>query len=256
MSRAKYHAEEPLRRLKTLKSWAKYTVRTKSRLEADLASTSDIDKQWALKLDLWLGEDREKERLRQLSSAEDEAQRLCPNGICIPVGEEPLWEQEHLRNKARGAKRNIESNKRYNDIKEEELTPEIRHRFESDQPKREAEFIKIRTAFRASRVDAQRLCPDHTAETAEAIAKVLRGATSSDQITTAKRYISSLEKNIGDLTAWAVRIPSEAVEANRKVEQQIQQYRKGLNRMRQDLSRSETWFAEHGNDSDDAENEL
>lgn len=251
MSRAKYQAEQPLRELETLESWAQYVARTKSRLETDLASTTDIDKQWALKLDLWLGEDREKERLCQLSSAEEEAQRLCPNGICIRVGEEPLWEQEYLRNEARGAKRTIESNKQYNYIKEEELTPEMRRRFESDQPKREAEFSKLRTAFRASRVDAQRLCPDHTAETVEAIAKVLRRATSSDQIAGAKRYIHSLEKNIADLTAWAIQIPREAVEATKKAEQQIEQYRKKLDRQRQDLSRSETWFAEHGNDSDD-----
>lgn len=120
-----------------------------------------MDEEWAVRFKLWREELWSASNIKWLTEAEQEAERLCPGGVCQRKEDLPLWELERLRNEYKWRQERVETYRNW--VEESVDTDPDRARYYKislQQAKWEAAIYQ--KAYEASRADAERLCPGKT----------------------------------------------------------------------------------------------
>ncbi|RLL94672.1 hypothetical protein CFD26_102503 [Aspergillus turcosus] len=172
-STAKNTAEEPLRSVEKFKRWRKLAEGCISAHQAELVAAKSMDEEWAVRFKLWREEQWSARNIKWLTEAEQEAERLCPGGICQRKEDLPLWELERLRNEYKWRQERVETYRNW--VEESIDTDPDRaryYRISLQQAKREAAIYQ--KAYEAAQADAERLCPGRTFQSATGVASLGR----------------------------------------------------------------------------------
>ncbi|RHZ58989.1 hypothetical protein CDV55_101917 [Aspergillus turcosus] len=172
-STAKNTAEEPLRSVEKFKRWRKLAEGRISAHQAELAAAKSMDEEWAVRFKLWREELWSARNIKWLTEAEQEAERLCPGGVCQRKEDLPLRELERLRNEYKWRQEKVETYRNW--VEESIDTDPDRaryYRISLQQAKREAAIYQ--KAYEAAQADAERLCPGRTFQSATGVASLGR----------------------------------------------------------------------------------
>ncbi|GIJ90925.1 hypothetical protein Asppvi_009890 [Aspergillus pseudoviridinutans] len=241
-SRAKYVAEEPLRCVEKFKLWRRSAEGCVSAHQAELAAAKSTDEEWAARFKLWIEELRSARNTESLTEAEQEAERLCPGGICQRKEDLPLWELETLRHEYKWKRERVETYQNWaNDTDPDRARY---HQVSLQQAKREAAIYQ--KAYEAARADAERLCPGRTFQSATGIASLGRMDTVTS-IREQKDTMAMVQRELEALREWALQLPDGAIQAKKLVEKEVERYERGIKGGKKMLQRYEASLAEHGN---------
>ncbi|RHZ59259.1 uncharacterized protein CDV56_106248 [Aspergillus thermomutatus] len=243
-SGAKYSAEEPLRCVETFKLWMKRADQHISAHQAELAAAKSVDEEWAVRFRLWMDGRRHARNIEDLSKAEQEAERLCPGGVCQRTEDLPLWELERLRHEYKWKQESVES---YRNWAEESDTDPDRARYYriSLQHAKKATAI-YQKAYKASQADAERLCPGRTFQSATGITSLGRKDTVTS-IRDQKDCMAMMQVELEAIKNWVLQLPDGAIQANKLVEEEVEKYERAIDSGKEMLQRYEASLAEHGN---------
>ncbi|KAF7167586.1 hypothetical protein CNMCM5623_000892 [Aspergillus felis] len=242
-SSAKYVAEEPLRCVEKFKLWRRSAEGRVSAHQAELAAAKSTDEAWAARFKLWMEELRSARNIESLTKAEQEAERLCPGGVCQRKEDLPLWELERLQHEYKWKQESVQTYQNWaNDTDPDRARY---YQISLQQAKREAAIYQ--KAYEAARADAERLCPGRTFQSATGIASLGRMDTVTS-IREQKDTMAMMQRELEALRNWALQLPDGAIQAKKLVEEEeVERYERGIKGGKEMLQRYETSLAEHGN---------
>ncbi|KAK7189960.1 hypothetical protein DPSP01_013718 [Paraphaeosphaeria sporulosa] len=244
--RARYFAEEPLRKVECHVGWAEDSDRKVERYKKEVADALIPDNEWAARFKLWKAEENSRRNANDLQEAKKKAEKLCPDGVCQKEEDLPLWQVERLRvetqHKRESAQRNdyVTFAERFKDNPKQLKHMKGRHR------RAQKQLEVYEKAFEASKVDAERLRPGATFHEVAGINSLGRQDTLSS-IASQKEAIESMERYVQDVRDFAKTVPKNAPEGIAMVEMEIQSMGKSLTSARNRLEKTRKWLAEHGN---------
>ncbi|CAJ2499835.1 Uu.00g026880.m01.CDS01 [Anthostomella pinea] len=220
---AHHDAEEPLRAVEKFVMWSRHGQGDIEKAKTAVMDLKDDDARWVGKIEVWKAEKKAARIQRELGKARDEADHLCPDGICQKAEDLPLWEAESCRSAAESA------------------VPD------EDGKKKEAATLQL--AYEASLADAQRLRPNTTFQAATRRDPPGQDRTARD-IEWNEKFIAEFEIELDELKAWGERVPTTATKAREAVRSEVEKYEEGLKSARERLERSRKWLAAHPGDSE------
>ncbi|GIK06693.1 hypothetical protein Aspvir_002343 [Aspergillus viridinutans] len=244
-SSAKYTAEEPLRCVERFKLWRKRAEGRISAHQAELAAAKSTDEEWAARFKLWREEQWSARNIESLTKAEQEAERLCPGGVCQRKEDLPLWELERLRHEYKWKRERVETYQNWaNEFVDTDPVRAQYYQISLQQAKREVGIYQ--KAYEAARADADRLCPGRTFQSATGIASLGRMDTVTS-IREQKDTMAMMQRELEALRDWALQLPDSAIQAKKLVEEEVERYQPGIKNGKEMLQRYEASLAEHGN---------
>jgi hypothetical protein len=244
--RAKYFAEEPLRKVECFEGWIKYSDRDIERHTQQMKEAKTLDDEWIARFELWKTKERDNRTKEDLRKAKDNAERLCPGGKCQQEEHLPLWEYEYIAN-------TMQSKRERAKVKDDWLDPYKGDEYQVRHAKiRHAHSLRQlavhEKALEASRADAERLCPGLTFRKAAGIET--RIGLPDDVLTSIRREklaIEDAENALQAVRALQLEFPSDVVKAMEAVEKEVERREGDVKAMKDRLKRSEQWLAKHGN---------
>ncbi len=256
-SRARSHVGHPLSEVKKYKSWCSTRQHRQEQLLNVLESAESVesamttDDMWMAKFDMLESEQVSNDLAEDLKAAEEEAARLCPEGVCQREEDLPLWEFDSLRR----AVENMEWRVRYHDewTTRSHEDPNVRLGQWLKKIAREAEkgLPIYKRALEASKADMDRLCAGRTPESVPGIAKIDKPDLVK-KIKRTRRLISSREALLHRLLNWIRddELPHDAIKTKAAVEGKIQKLERELGEFKDSLHAEETQWAEENRPSD------
>ncbi|KAF4163743.1 hypothetical protein CNMCM6936_000455 [Aspergillus lentulus] len=242
---AKNTAEQPLRSVERSKLWDKHAEARVSLYQAELAAAKTTDEQWAARFKLWREELWSVRNNEYLAKAEQEAERLCPGGVCQRKEDLPLWELEKLRQEYKSKRENVETCQNWaNELADNDPDRARYHQISLQQAKREAAIYQ--KAYEAALADAERLCPGRTFQSATGITSLGRVDTVAS-IRDQKASMAMMERELEALRDWALRLPDEAIQAKKLVEEEVESHERAIKFGREMIQRDEASLTEHSN---------
>jgi hypothetical protein len=242
---AKNTAEEPLRSVERCKTWEKRAEGRVPVYQAELSAAKSSDEQWVARFKLWREELWSVRNNEYLAKAEQEAERLCPGGVCQRKEDLPLWELEKLRQEYKSKREKVETYQDgANEFADTDSDRARYHQISLQQAKREAAIYQ--KAYEAARADAERLCPGRTFQSATGIASLGRVDTVTS-IQDQKATMGMMERELEALRDWALQLPDEAVQAKKLVEEEVESHERAIEFGKEIIQRDEASLAEHGN---------
>ncbi|KAJ9143295.1 hypothetical protein NKR23_g6666 [Pleurostoma richardsiae] len=243
-SMAKDHSEQPVKEVRKFTSWAKFGDQDVHRARDALAKATTEDEEWSSRYTIWSTEQRIARNQEEIKKAEEEAERLCPGGVCQKREDLPLWEFEQLWHEYRWKKESVDNARNWAEGSKDE--PEREREFLIEQRRNEKEALVYQKAYEASKADAERLCPGKTFESATGIKSLGRKDTLSS-IQDQKDIIFRMERELEKTREWLAQVPQNAVKTRETVTNDIKGYEEGIDGARKSKERDEKWLAEHGN---------
>ncbi|KAL5420784.1 hypothetical protein PMIN04_006194 [Paraphaeosphaeria minitans] len=244
--RARYFAEEPLRKVECHVDWAELSDRETKRYKKEVAEAQTPDNEWAARFELWKAEERSERNAKDLKEAKEEAERLCPDGVCQNEYDLPLWQVERLRVETQHKRENAQRCDHATSAERFKDNPEQLKRMKGQHRRALKQLHAYEKAFEASRIDAERLRPGVTFQGATSIKSLGRPDTLSS-IASQKEAIEYMERYVQGVRDFGKTVPTNAPGGITAVEREIQSMEKSLTRARKRLEGSEKWLAEHGN---------
>ncbi|PWY94635.1 hypothetical protein BO94DRAFT_531577 [Aspergillus sclerotioniger CBS 115572] len=219
--RVKYGAEEPLRAVERFKNWKEWSGNTIQDRRKAIAAAKSPDEEWVTRLELWDAERSYRRHTEELKKAEQEASRLCPDGVCLKLEDIPLLELDSVRQEYEYKQREAEDERKWME-ETPESNPEDAERFQNSFYLAEKEAAIYRKAWEAAKADAERLCPGRTLN--------VTGPETSEQERTMAEvqrmedHAMSVQLELAALREWASQIPDDATTAKDKANSKIQTY--------------------------------
>ncbi|EAW19923.1 uncharacterized protein NFIA_095430 [Aspergillus fischeri NRRL 181] len=242
---AKNTAEEPLRSVERFKLWEQRAEGRISAHQAELAVAKSTDEEWAARFKLWREEIWSARNNEYLTGAEQEAERLCPGGVCQRKEDLPLWELEKLRQEYRSKREKVEACQNWaNESADTDPDRARYHQISLQQAKREAAIYQ--KAYEAALSEAERLCPGRTFQSATGNASLGRVDTVTS-IRDQKASMGMMERELEALRDWALQLPDEAVQAKKLVEDEVESRERAIKFGKEMIQRDEASLAKHGN---------
>jgi hypothetical protein len=249
--RARYKAEEPLRQVECYDGWMEYPQRDIERYQQDISSATTPNAEWTARFALWKAEETLSRNTKDLADAKQKAEKLCPNGVAIKPGDEPLWEMEWLRIGVKGKRSSIKHAPNLDDDPklqaEFEKNPRLRPHLAARNARDLHELALLEKALAASTADAERLCPGRSFAEATGI-KSLGGSSTGVEVQVHEELIRYFERYIREVREFGAKVPKEAVEATEAVEKEVRGIEEAIAGCRRDIERAVKWVAEHGED--------
>jgi hypothetical protein len=156
---AKYSSEEPIRKVSAYEGWLEEPDSPAMRQRKDrLAAPETIEEEWSTRWELWWTEMMRQRNLIGLQKARKARDFACPGGQCQKPEELPLWEMGQLQQDLWSRQRSLEALQKEADemeAGERETVPGIEFKLRHA----EKQVLVYREAYKASRSDAERLCP-------------------------------------------------------------------------------------------------
>ncbi|KAL1608187.1 hypothetical protein SLS60_003126 [Paraconiothyrium brasiliense] len=245
-SRARYDAEEPLRKVECYEGWVKHADYDIERHKKEMSEAQTPDDEWVARFKLWKAEERSERNERDLTNAKQKAEKMCPGGMCQNEKDLPLWQLEKLKVETQWKRESVKRTDHVNLTNQLKDNPDqIRH-MEASHRRALQRLDIYEKAFAASKAEAERLCPGRTFQQATGIKSLGRQDTLAS-IASQKGVIEYYERYIQGVRKFAETVPQDAPTAVAAVENGIKEIEKSLNSSRDRLKRTETWLAEHGN---------
>ena len=219
--KVRYKAEEPLRVVEKFKNWKEWSGHTIQDRTKSLAAVQSLDEEWMTRLELWDAEQSYRKHTAELKNAEQEASKLCPDGVCLKSEDVPLLELDVIRQEYEYKQRQVEDDRKW--MKEmTESDPEGAERFRKSLYLAEKEATIYRKAWEAAKADAERLCPGRTLDmTSLEISE--REDTMAD-LQRMENNAITLQRELAAFREWATQIPDDAPKTKDKANSKIQTY--------------------------------
>jgi hypothetical protein len=244
--RARYFAEEPLRTVERHVGWAVYSDRVMERYKNEVAEAQTPDKEWTARFDLWKAEEMSQRGAKDLKEANENAEKLCPGGVCQKEEDLPLWQVEQLRVETQYKRESAQLKDHVTFAEHFKDNPEQLKHMEGRHRRAQKHLGVYEKAFEASKIDAERLRPGITFQEATGIKSLGRQDTLSS-IASQKESIEYMERYVQDVRDFAKTVPENAPEGIAAVAMEIQSKQKSITSAQKTLGGTEKWLAEHGN---------
>ncbi|PYI11754.1 hypothetical protein BO78DRAFT_403127 [Aspergillus sclerotiicarbonarius CBS 121057] len=223
--RVKYRAEEPLREVEKYRDWKKWNGRTIEDRQKALAAAKSTDEEWMTRLELWDAEQSYRRNTKELEKAEQEANRLCPDGVCSKSEDLPLLELDVIREEYESKKRQVEAERNWME-ESIESDPERAEGFRISLYHTQKEEEIYRKAWEAARADADRLCPGRTLDSVIELDDSEQ--QSMAEVQRMEGFIMYLELELAALQEWATQIPEDAPKTKDKVNSKMEDYERAM----------------------------
>lgn len=211
---AKYHAEEPLRVLEKFELWGRYAQDNIDRAKTAVTSADNDDQRWLGMFEVWKAQQGMERNRNELKRAREEAERLCPGGVCQRPEDLRLWEAEFCRAAA-----------------------------ESAVDREDKDALISRLAYEASLGDAQRLRPGVTFQSATGHEHIGQDRTARD-IGRDEELLEEIAAELDAVKVWGEQVPRTASKAQAAVQTEIEKYEKWLKGVNERLERTRKWLAD------------
>ncbi|PWY88276.1 hypothetical protein BO70DRAFT_359725 [Aspergillus heteromorphus CBS 117.55] len=240
--RAKGDAENPLGEVKKFTDWKNGKADRAKKAQEALDAAQNLNETWKARFELWNAERSVLRNTEELKKAQQEADRLCPNGVCQRPEDLPLWELVAVQREL-GWKQNDLSYHRDWAEKSKESDPEEAKTYRAAFYLAEKEVATYEKAYEAAKADADRLCPGRSPKSVAGIKDLDQDDTMRDvQRRTELDVI--LTRELDALREWAAQIPPEANEAKGMADNQIEGLDKSVEDNQAALKKAQDWIAE------------
>ncbi|PYI00084.1 hypothetical protein BO71DRAFT_424499 [Aspergillus ellipticus CBS 707.79] len=242
--RAKWDAENPLEEVSKFTQWKKSGEYRAQKAQEAVDAAQNVDERWIAQCELWNAKRAQLRNTKELEKAQQEVDRLCPNGICQRPEDLPLWELVAVEEEY-GFKQSHMNGDRDSAEQFKESDPEEAERYRAAFHVSEKIAATYKKAYEAAKADSERLCPGRSPKSVDGIKNIDRYNPLSGVEYRTKVSVS-LQREIDDLREWSAQIPTEAREAMNKVDDQIQGLESFLENTKAALKKSQDWLAEQG----------
>jgi hypothetical protein len=244
--RAQFDSEQPLQQVKCYEGWLAYSVRDIERYKKEISDAKTTDEEWNARFNLWTAQESVERNTRDLKNAKEEAEKMCPDGVCQKDQDLPLWQLEKLRVELQWKRESAERDDQVDFAQDLKDQPEQIRRRETRHRRGQRLLEVYEQAFAASKAEAERLCPGRTFQEATGIESLGRQDTLT-QIASRKEVVEFCVSHVRSLREFASTVPSDATKTTAEIDREIQQNEISLKRSQEELEKFEKWLAEHGN---------
>jgi hypothetical protein len=213
---AKEAAPQPLR---DLEMWQQNIARAETHLLKQKKAVDDAtnhEDEWLARFDVWKSTQNLAKTNKNCHSAKEEAERLCPNGVCQKEEDLPLWEVEFVRRDLKYKQDEVLRQEKWlRDALESDRGDEDDARKQLFHAKKR-EGIRQR-ALRQAQAVAERLCTGQTFQSATGIDSEWppSGSWAYGEVDV------STKKQLESAQEWLLTVPSDIVKAKEKMASEI-----------------------------------
>ncbi|KAM0329997.1 hypothetical protein ACHAQA_004166 [Verticillium albo-atrum] len=225
---AKYNADEPLRKVESLKYWLQDEDTPTMRQDREaIAKETDVELEWLARWRLWYAEYQASDAKRSLRDAEEEAQRLCPSGQCQKPHELPIWELSELQMMLEYYHQEVSG-----------LRKEVN---EEGGSERLIELAELRRAYMERRLTIYQQAFDACQTDIDEMSLTVSGSLDGtglgfDHALASKNSrLDGLELEEAAIRAWLAQVPDGASKARKAANDMLQRHEKDISNLKQQI---------------------
>lgn len=243
-NRARYFAEEPLRQVECHEGWIDYSARQVEQSKKEVSEAKTREDEWKARFQLWQAEENEKRNFRDIKEKKEQAERLCPGGVCQKEEDLPLWQLEQIREEMEGKRSRLEYDstmpEQYKDDPQQQIV------WKHNRRRAEEELARYEAAFQASKADAEHLCPGRTFQEATGRRR-LGGQDTLDKMEMNEGLLTFYSNELQSVRKFAETVPQDVPQTREMVEKHVQEMEDGVKKTTLSLEGHRKHLAEHGN---------
>lgn len=189
-----------------------------------LGWTTTKESEWAIRSRIWRMELDLTNFEEDLIVAQQKAKQLCPENVCLPPQEWPLWELQAVTERIKSLKDDITTAESYFEIDpyEGRNLDEWMEAVLSWQKQHHLTKRKIavyQKAYEAAREDAERLCPGQTFESVTGLREMAWFVRTKEE---SRLILVRAQRELELTREWLAQLPDDVLEARSEIERSIE----------------------------------
>ncbi|GAM43506.1 hypothetical protein TCE0_050f18374 [Talaromyces pinophilus] len=190
----------------------------------NLGYTTTKESEWAIRSRIWCMELDLTNFEEDLIAAEQKVKQLCPENVCLPPQEWPLWELQAVTERLESLKADLTTaesgfevdpyeGQDLDEWKEDVLFRQKQHHLAKRK------IAVYQKAYEAAREDAERLCPGQTFESVTGLGEMVWFGRMKEEL---RLVLTRTQREVELTREWLAQLPDDVPEARSDIESTIE----------------------------------